>query len=81
MKELTPWGFDKNVCNSDKLDKIYDLLAGKLTIRNYGEGRFMVWEDGAITDEIIALQSQLSKKWYTYSNYTNKSMSRIREGM
>lgn len=81
MKELTAWGFDKNVCNSDKLDKIYDLLVGKLTVRDYGEGRFLVWEDDAITDEVKALQSKLSKKWYNYANYKNKSLKYIHGGM
>ena len=81
MKELTAWDFDKNVCNSDKLDKIYDLLVGKLTVRDYGEGRFLVWEDDAITDEVKALQSKLSKKWYNYANYKNKSLKYIHGGM
>lgn len=69
MKDLTRWGFDKNVYNADKLDKIWDLLEGKVTVRNDGFGSFIVWEDDAITDEIKELQKGLTKKWYTYSNY------------
>lgn len=69
MKDLTRWGFDKKVCNADKLDKIWDLLEGKVTVRDVGFGRFIVWEDDAITDEVKELQKGLTKKWYTYSNY------------
>ena len=42
MKDLTRWGFDKNVYNADKLDKIWDLLEGKVTVRDAGFGRFIV---------------------------------------
>lgn len=67
--DLSRWGFDKKIQNVDNLDKIYDLLKGKISYKKIGYTTYLVWEDNAITKEVKELQKSLSKPWYSYKNY------------
>ena len=66
---MSRWGFNPNVQGIEYLDKIYDLMEGKLTIKNVGWHKYLVYEDDAITEEVKELQSKLSKPWFSYKNY------------
>ena len=67
--ELSRWGFSKNIQGVEYLDKIYDLLEGKLTVYRLRGKQCMVWKDGAITEEVSKLRIHLGKPWYSYKNY------------
>ena len=67
--KLSKWGFRKSIFGVENLDKIYDLLEGKLTVYRLRGRQCMVWKDGAITDEIKQLSIKLGKPWYSYKNY------------
>lgn len=67
--ELSRWGFSKTIQGVQYLDEIYDILAGKLSIRSIGWKQYWVWEDGAVTPKVEELQTHLKKSWYNYRNY------------
>lgn len=75
MKITTKWGFSTSIRNWQTLDKIFDLLEGKISTKKIGLRNYLVYEDGAITDEILELEKQLTKKWYSYKSYTHPELN------
>ena len=75
---LSRCGFNPSVQGVEYLDKIYDLVENKISIKQIGWNNFLVYEDDAITEEVQELQRKLSKAWFNYKNYRWKN---IKTGM
>lgn len=80
MAEYSKYGFTSTIQGVEYLDKIFELLEGKLEIKQIGWTKYWVWkDDSVITDEIKQYQKHLSKPWYSYKN--NIKSRDIRQGL
>ena len=63
-------GFNNSIHNVEYLDKIYDIMRSKMTMKRIGFNYYIVYEDDALTSKVKELSSHLSKPWDSYKNYS-----------